>query len=117
MAVLFAEPEADRSMRRLFSADDARISAGTYSETLLVADRRDVGVEARGLVARAGLRIEPVTAATAELTAEAYAAFGKGRHEAALNWGDCFAYALAKAHNAPLLFVGDDFTRTDVKAA
>jgi ribonuclease VapC len=59
----------------------------------------------------------PIGEHEAELAAEAYAKFGKGRHPAALNIGDCFAYACAKANNAKLLFKGDDFSKTDIQAA
>ena len=64
-----------------------------------------------------GLDIIPVTAASARRVAAAYDAWGKGVHPAGLNFGDCFAYEVAKAHECPLLFVGDDFTKTDIRNA
>ena len=66
---------------------------------------------------RAGIAIEPVTEEQALIARQAYADFGKGRHPAGLNFGDCFSYALAKAFREPLLFKGNDFSRTDVEAA
>ncbi|MDX1576358.1 MAG: type II toxin-antitoxin system VapC family toxin, partial [Kiloniellales bacterium] len=68
-------------------------------------------------VKRAGLVIEPVTLEQAELARQAYFDFGKGRHPAGLNFGDVFAYALAKSTGEPLLFKGEDFARTDIEAA
>ena len=69
------------------------------------------------LIAAAGIVIEPVTAGQARIARDAYRDFGKGSgHAAGLNFGDCFAYALAKATGEPLLFKGDDFSRTDVTA-
>lgn len=71
---------------------------------------------ARQLISGLGLVLEPVTVAQAQLAREAYDRFGKGRHPARLNLGDCFSYALAKATGEPLLFKGDDFALTDVAA-
>jgi ribonuclease VapC len=72
---------------------------------------------ARDTIDRAGIEVIPVTAAQADLAAQAYRTYGKGRHRAALNFGDCFAYALAKQLDAPLLFKGTDFAETDIRAA
>jgi ribonuclease VapC len=70
------------------------------------------------LIARTGIVFEPVTREQAEIARAAYRDFGKGSgHAAGLNFGDCFAYALAKAKREPLLFKGDDFSKTDVAAA
>lgn len=69
------------------------------------------------LLDRFGITIVPVTEERATATARAYRRYGKGLHAAGLNFGDCFAYALAREHDCPLLFVGDDFARTDVKRA
>lgn len=68
------------------------------------------------LIANSSLSIEPVTAEQAELAREAWRRYGKGRHSAGLNFGDCFSYALAKFTGEPLLFKGDDFLHTDVTA-
>jgi ribonuclease VapC len=70
-----------------------------------------------GLVRDAQMLVEPVTARQTELARQAYRDFGKGRHKAGLNLGDCFAYALAKELDEPLLFKGDDFCHTDLEAA
>jgi ribonuclease VapC len=69
------------------------------------------------LIRRAGIVIEPCTEEQAYLARQAYTDFGKGRHSAGLNFGDCFAYALAKATAEPLLFKGEDFSKTDITAA
>lgn len=69
------------------------------------------------LVGEGGVEVVPVTAATAARVAEAYARWGKGRHPAGLNLGDCFAYALAREAGCPLLYVGQDFAQTDLPAA
>lgn len=69
------------------------------------------------LLAEAGIEIVPLTLELAEVARDAYRRFGRGRHPAGLNCGDCFAYALAKATGEPLLFKGDDFARTDLPAA
>ena len=66
---------------------------------------------------RASVVIEPVTVDHGELARQAFLEFGKGRHNAGLNFGDCFSYALAKATGEPLLFKASDFSRTDIKAA
>ena len=68
-------------------------------------------------VRRAGIVVEPVSLEHGELARQAFIDFGKGRHPAGLNFGDCFAYALAKATGEPLLFKGADFSRTDIPAA
>ena len=92
----------------------AVISAGTVAEALIVAERRNVGAEMVRLIDGLGFEIVPVMYASARRTAEAYAARGKGIHPAALNFGDCFAYEVAKERGCRLLYVGDDFGKTDV---
>jgi ribonuclease VapC len=76
----------------------------------------DGGRELDLLIAKAGLSIEAVTAEQADVAREAWHRFGKGRHSAGLNFGDCFSYALAKVASEPLLFKGDDFNQTDITA-
>ena len=93
------------------------LSAGTLAETLIVAAGRGFGTEMERLVAEAGCEIVPVTEASARRAAAAYAKWGKGVHPAGLNFGDCFAYEVAKAHDCALLYVGNDFAKTDVKRA
>jgi ribonuclease VapC len=93
------------------------MSAATLVETGLVIESRygDAGGrELDVLIAKAGLSIEPVTTEQADVAREAWRRYGMGRHSAALNFGDCFSYALARTTGEPLLFKGDDFTQTDV---
>ena len=117
MAVLLDEPEAAACTDALTTAVALSISAGTVAEALIVADRRGCGQEMRRLIDGLGFSISPVTPATARNVADAYARWGKGLDPAGLNLGDCFAYALANETASPLLFVGDDFSRTDLQAA
>ncbi len=95
-----------------------RISAGTYLEVSIVIDRaRDPLVSRRldELLAAGAFVIEPVTATQAHIARDAYRDFGRGSgHPASLNFGDCFAYALAREMSEPLLYKGDDFRQTDI---
>jgi ribonuclease VapC len=117
MAVLLGEPQGERCIAILEADADVLISAATLAEAMIVADRRNVGPELRTLVEDLGFDIVPVSGAAAARVAEAYRRWGRGAHAAALNLGDCFAYALAQERNAPLLFVGQDFARTDLQPA
>lgn len=117
MAFLLGEADSDACMDVLEGAEALVISAGTVAEALIVADRRGVGDEMRRLLDGLGFEISPVTPASARRVADAYARWGKGTHPAGLNFGDCFAYALASERAAPLLYVGDDFAQTDISAA
>lgn len=117
MAILLDEEAADACSDTLERADRLLMSSTTLAEALIVADRRDVGKEMRQLVDGLDVEIVTVTATTARRVADAYGRWGKGIHRAALNLGDCFAYDVAQEHNCPLLFVGTDFTRTDLVAA
>ena len=121
LAVLRNEPDASLFARALEEADSCRISAANYLEAAIVADgSRDPIASARldQLLRECECTIEPVTQEQAKLAREAYRDFGKGSgHRAKLNFGDCFAYALAKATGEPLLFKGRDFSHTDVRAA
>lgn len=117
MAILLQEDGAERCALALESADDLLLSAGTLAETLIVAARRDLAAEAADLVQNLGFTVAAVSASDARRVAQAYDQWGKGVHPAGLNFGDCFAYALAKQQACPLLFVGDDFSRTDIQAA
>ena len=121
VAILRQEPEARRFAEAIEAAPVRRISATTYVEIGAVIDGARDPVASRlvdELLATAGIIIEPVTAAQARIAREAYRDFGKGSgHAAGLNFGDCFAYALAKATGEPLLFKGDGFSHTDVAAA
>jgi len=121
VAILRQEPEARRFAEAIETAPVRRISATTYVEIGAVIDGGRDPVASRlvdQLLTTAGIVIEPVTEAQARIARDAYRDFGKGSgHAAGLNFGDCFAYALAKATGEPLLFKGDDFSRTDVGVA
>jgi ribonuclease VapC len=117
MAILLDEPQARPCMDAIAAADRLLISAGSLAEALIVAERRNVGAELAELVDGLAFEILPVTPAVARRVAEAYARWGKGVHPAGLNFGDCFAYAVAAERECPLLHVGDDFARTDLAAA
>jgi ribonuclease VapC len=117
MAILLGEPEADVCIAALATGGELVISAGTVAEALIVANQRNVGDEMNRLLDELGFEIANVTPASARRVAEAYQAWGKGVHPASLNFGDCLAYEVAKERAAPLLYVGDDFSRTDLKSA
>ncbi|KRB52209.1 MAG: type II toxin-antitoxin system VapC family toxin [Pseudomonadota bacterium] len=115
MAILLAEPEGDRCIKVLEAQPNVLISAGTLAEALIVACRRNIGGEMSALIDGLGFEVAPVSSSTSVKVAEAYARWGRGVHSASLNFGDCFAYALARETNFPLLFVGRDFAQTDVE--
>ncbi len=121
IAILRNEPDADRYVHVLAQAGEPRVSAGTYVETAIVVDaNRDPVLSGRldDLLAVARVEVEPVTRRHAEIARQAYRDFGKGSgHPAGLNFGDCFAYALARATGEPLLYKGDNFAQTDVASA
>lgn len=118
--MLLGEPERDQFIAALAQAADPLISAGTLLEASIVVRRKlgDGGVaDLDELLATAGVRCVAVDLAQVHAARDAFARFGKGRDAAGLNYGDCFAYALAKIMQVSLLFKGDDFRRTDVVAA
>ena len=121
IAILRDEPEAMFYARAIEMADARRVSAANFVEAALVIDSSRDPVASRrfdDLCREAHLIIEPVTEAQARIAREAYRDFGRGSgHPAKLNFGDCFAYALAKVSGEPLLFKGDDFAHTDITAA
>jgi ribonuclease VapC len=117
MAIVLNEESADTCIAAIEQADRLLISAGTVAEALIVAERRNLGTEMEELIAGLGFEVTPVTAKAARRIAQAYASWGTGVHTAGLNFGDCFAYALAAENDCPLLHVGDDFSRTDLRAA
>lgn len=117
MAIVLGEADADACIAALEAEDELLISAGTVAEALIVATRRDIGEEMQRLIDGLGFEVVSVTPASARRIAQAYARWGKGAHPAALNFGDCFAYEIAREHACPLLFVGKDFSATDVKSA
>jgi ribonuclease VapC len=121
VAILRAEPEAAGCAAAIEAAVSRRISAANWLETAIVIDGTRDPIASRrfdDLVAEAALVVEPVTDAQVRIAREAYRDFGRGSgHPARLNYGDCFAYALARATGEPLLFKGDDFACTDIASA
>ena len=120
IAVLRNEPGSETFLAALTDASPLATSVATLLETAIVAEGKGgerAGLDLDALVRRLEIEVVPFTAEQAELAREGWRRFGKGRHPAGLNFGDCFAYALARARHEPLLFKGDDFARTDVKAA
>ena len=120
VAVLRAEPEAPEFVEAIESASRCRVSAVSYVEAAVVIDSGKDAIASRrfdDFFRASGIVIETVTPRQAEIARHAYRDFGKGRHKAGLNFGDCFSYALAKEMDEPLLFKGKDFSRTDVEPA
>lgn len=119
VAVIFGEPELTR-FSAIIAREPAVISAASVTETAMVVEGRqgaDALQELRLTLQRGGIDVVPVDAEAAWTAHAAWQRFGKGRHPAGLNFGDCFAYALAKNLSVPLLYKGDDFSQTDITAA
>ncbi len=117
IAILGMEAESARLAAAMEADANRLISAATLVEAGVVIESRygaSGGRELDLLAARASLSIEAVTTQQAEVAREAWRRYGRGRHPAGLNFGDCFSYALARVTGEPLLFKGDDFTHTDV---
>jgi ribonuclease VapC len=121
LSILFEEPDRRRYSDALIDfTDDAVMSPVNYLELALRLDRGntpELSAAIDPLLEKLGVRLVSVDPEQARLAREAYRAYGKGNHEAKLNLGDCFAYALSKARGEPLLFKGEDFRLTDVEAA
>jgi ribonuclease VapC len=115
MAIVLGEAQSDACIAALEVETGLLISAGTVAEALIVAARRNVLAETASLIDGLGFEVVTITLASARRIAEAYRRWGKGIHPAGLNLGDCFSYEVAKAHSCRLLFVGDDFSNTDVE--
>jgi ribonuclease VapC len=119
-AIFFGEPDGDWYVQMIHDADSRRMSAANFVELSFVIEGQlgpAAGRQCDMFFRRAEIVIEPVTVEQAHLARQAFLDFGKGRHPAQLNFGDCFAYALAKATDEPLLFKGRDFSKTDVRPA
>ena len=120
VAVLLAEPGWEDLQRHLEQADVCRMSAVTFVETAIVVEAR-LGATGRTqldmLLRRIGAEVRPVDAHLALTVIEGWRRYGRGRHRARLNFGDCFSYALAAELDEALLFVGDDFSHTDIVPA
>ncbi len=118
IAILRAESDAHAYAGAIADAPVRRVSAVNFVEAAVVIDASRDPIATRRFdefIREAGISIEPVTEAQAQIAREAYRDFGKGSgHKARLNFGDCFAYALAKTMGEPLLFKGSDFAQTDV---
>ena len=120
LAVLYREPDAERYETAIAAAPNCRMSVANVLEVSIVVEARggaEAGHELDLFLERAAVEPVPVTAAHVEAARRAWRRFGKGNHPAALNFGDCFAYALAKTTGEPLLFKGEDFARTDIEPA
>lgn len=119
VAILMGEPDAPVLARPLDSAAAPKLSAGSYAELCVVIDAKRNQLLSRSvddLIKSSDITIEPVTEAQARIARQAYRDYGKGSgHRAGLNFGDCFAYALAVDKREPLLFKGDDFSHTGVR--
>jgi ribonuclease VapC len=119
-AILFGEPEAALFIQLIHAADRCRMSAATFLELSIVVESQigaDGSRQSDIFFRRAGIIIEPFTVEQAHIARQAFLDFGKGRHAAGLNFGDCFSYALAKIVGEPLLFKGEDFKKTDIASA
>jgi ribonuclease VapC len=120
VAILAEEPEAELYIQAISRAPRCRISAGNFIELSIVIESQfdiEVVQQCDALFRRIGIVIEPVTVEQAHLARQAFHDFGRGRHPPGLNFGDCFAYALAKVTGEPLLFKGNDFKKTDIVPA
>jgi ribonuclease VapC len=117
MAIVLDEPAAAACQTTLENDSDTLVSAATLTEALIVSAGRQHGQQMVRLIDRLDWQIVPVTEAAARRIAEHYQRWGKGFHPAGLNFGDCFAYALAKKRRCPLLYVGGDFAKTDIVSA
>ncbi len=120
LAVLFAEADAEYYARSIIETSPCRISAANLLEAAIVVESRSglaAGHELDVFLERAGIELVPVTPQQVEAARRAWRRFGKGNHPAGLNFGDCFAYALADAKGEPLLFKGKDFAQTDIEPA
>ncbi|MFN8515781.1 MAG: type II toxin-antitoxin system VapC family toxin [Thermomicrobiales bacterium] len=120
LAILLQEPEAERFIRAITAAQTRLLSAASLLEAGMLAQYRSGDSGNRDLdrlLITLRIEIATVTEQQAAIAREAHRRFGKGLHPASLNYGDCFAYALARESGEPLLFKGDDFSRTDVAIA
>ena len=120
LAVLFDEPDADYFERVIAAATICRMSAANHLEAAMVVESRmgdEGGRQFDNFVETAEIEIAPVTPEQAQAARLAWRRYGRGNHPAGLNFGDCFAYALAELSQEPLLFKGGDFSLTDIRPA
>ncbi|MEW5741525.1 MAG: type II toxin-antitoxin system VapC family toxin [Myxococcota bacterium] len=117
VAILRQEPEEARFIELLLADARPRLSAATLCEARIVAFGYRIDAELAELLDLVAPEVVTVDEMQVKLAFEAFRRFGRGRHPAGLNFGDCFSYAVARALDEPLLFKGDDFSKTDVKIA
>ncbi len=119
IAIVLGEPERRRFIEAITAADVRLVAASTMFEASMVAlSRTETRLrDLRDFCARGELETVPFGPEHVDLAIDAFRRYGRGRHPAGLNFGDCFSYALAKATGEPLLFKGDDFSQTDIKRA
>ena len=121
IAMLRREPKADRFLHVIVAAESCLISSVSFLETSMMligrSGDRTTWIELDALIARAGMQIVAQDTEQAIAARQAFLEYGKGRHPAGLNLGDCAAYGLAKSHNLPLLFKERNFLKTDLAAA
>ena len=120
VAILAKEADSETYIQAISQAPNCRISAGNFIELSIVIESQfdaEVARQCDALFRRVGIVIEPFSVEQAHLARQAFHDFGKGRHAAKFNVGDCFAYALTKITGAPLLFKGEDFNKTDIVSA
>ena len=121
VTIILEEPGFSSYLDTLLALPKTRMSAATFLEAAIVIDRQPnprAAAKLDEIIEQLDITIEPVTVHQARIARDAYRRFGKGRgHPTRLNFGDCFAYALSKAFDEPLLFVGQDFIHTDVRRA
>jgi ribonuclease VapC len=117
LIAVLAGKTAGRSCLAVIEENDLIMSAATLTEALIVSIARGHDQALVGLIETAGIEIVPHSAHLAHLSGEAFRQWGKGRHPASLNYGDCCSYALATSRDCPLLYVGNGFSQTDVVSA
>ena len=120
LAILNREPDASHYEEAILTAASCSMSVANVLEASIVVESRGglrAGQELNAFLDVAGIQAAPVTTEHLEAARKAWRRFGKGRHPAALNFGDCFSYALARVTNEPLLYKGNDFAHTDISAA
>jgi ribonuclease VapC len=120
LAIVLREPDQERFVDAIVDAGLCRISVSNWLEATMVVDRRGSPEAVNRLedfMREAGIDVMPVSVSQGEIARRAWRTYGRGVHPARLNYGDCFAYALAKETREPLLFKGNDFARTDVEPA
>jgi ribonuclease VapC len=117
VAIVFGEARAGAVTDRLSVAPAIWMSPINLLEARMVVERRALGAVLAEVLAESRIKIVPTDTAQAEVAWDAFKRFGKGRHAAVLNLADCFAYALAQVSEAPLLYIGGDFAKTDVRSA